>query len=160
MADIPFPKELIDRLVETARRQNLTPAEVLSSLLDQHYPTPQPSSPERDQKSSEKLAREVILRVYERARRYWREHGETEKAAMTDAEMDEQFWLIDLDGIPRLKSEQGQVALPPDPLTMMAEAAEAANLRSGRSDLSGRSGEIYAEHLRRKRMQNAESDID
>ena len=36
------------------------------------------------------------------------------RLALTDEALDEQFWLIDQDGIPRLKSEEGTIDLPPD----------------------------------------------
>jgi hypothetical protein len=50
------------------------------------------------------------------ARAYWEKVGDSERLALTDAELDAQFWLIDHEGIPRLKSEMGTVELPPDPL--------------------------------------------
>ncbi|MCL4254560.1 MAG: hypothetical protein KJ043_12380 [Anaerolineae bacterium] len=50
--------------------------------------------------------RDIYLRAYEEARAYWRSVGDTEKANMTDEQMDREFWSFDEDGIPRLKYER------------------------------------------------------
>jgi|GEM_PF-6416149 hypothetical protein len=60
--------------------------------------------------------REMRGKLYEIARDYWRTHDIQERLALTDHDLDEQFWLIDHEGIPRLLSEQGTIQLPPDPL--------------------------------------------
>jgi len=58
----------------------------------------------------------MMRKVYEIVREYWQKHGDTDRLALTDEQLDEQFWLIDYEGIPRLKTEQGTITLPPDPL--------------------------------------------
>jgi len=47
-----------------------------------------------------------------------------ERLALTDAELDEQFWLFDAEDIPRLKSDQGKVEIPEGSGVMLAQAAE------------------------------------
>lgn len=49
--------------------------------------------------------RQIHLNAYAKAREYWRKAGDTEKANMTDDEMDIQFGAFDQDGIPRMKDE-------------------------------------------------------
>jgi hypothetical protein len=65
------------------------------------------------------------LRTYERARRYWRENNQPERAALSDEELDAQFWLFDNDAIPRLKEEQGTVEIQPSSLMLMLQALRA-----------------------------------
>jgi hypothetical protein len=55
-------------------------------------------------------------KLYEIAREYWRKVNDETRLMLTDEELNDQFWLIDHNGIPRLKSEMNSVQLPPDPL--------------------------------------------
>ena len=61
----------------------------------------------------------MLPKLYRIARRYWLKAGDTERLALTDEELDKVFWLIDHEGIPRLKSEKDSVDLPPDPLATL-----------------------------------------
>jgi hypothetical protein len=105
-----------------------------------------------DKEAYRAAAREVRPKLYQIARRYWQSVGDDERLALTDEQLDEVFWLIDHEGIPRLKSEQGTVDLPPDPFLTMAEQAHHSGADSGRSDISERSREIleaeFADYLR------------
>jgi hypothetical protein len=47
--------------------------------------------------------------------------NDAERLALTDEQLDEQFWCIDPQGIPRLKSDQEKVRLPQDGLLAMLE---------------------------------------
>jgi hypothetical protein len=49
------------------------------------------------------------------ARRYWRGTNDP-RQTLTDDELEDQFWLFDQDGIPRLHSDQGKVAVAENPL--------------------------------------------
>jgi hypothetical protein len=146
MADITFDtvRELVDQLSEADR------ARLVEYVQQARAPqiTPPPEG---------MTVRDVMLRVYARARRYWASVDDAERLALTDAELDEQFWLFDADGIPRLKSEQGTIDIPENSLYHAGEVAERIAYRSGRSDVAERSREILntevAEHLRR-RMQD------
>lgn len=68
---------------------------------------------------------------YRMAREYWATVDDQTKLALTDEQLDEQFWLIDPNGIPRLKSEMGTITLPADPLDAIAGLIE-----DGPADLS------------------------
>jgi predicted transcriptional regulator len=109
------------------------------------------SRPTSDLAEQELLLRQDRLHLYELARRYWRKTGNMERAALTDEQLDEQFWLFDSEGIPRLKSEQGTITLQPNSLLKLAEAAEREGWRSGETDISERSREIlnneFADYL-------------
>jgi tetratricopeptide (TPR) repeat protein len=102
---------------------------------------------------SQLLERQDHLRLYERARRYWRSIGDSVRAALTDEQLDEQFWLFDHEGIPHLKSEQATIELPYDPLLAMLEEIEAnpSQWSFGATDISERSREIlnneFADYL-------------
>jgi hypothetical protein len=155
MAELLIPEELAERLRDIARRENRSVADVLQSWLERYAP-PLPSP--GDETKKQEAIRRVRLKTYERARRYWRQVGDSERLALTDEQLDEQFWLIDHHGIPRLKSEQGTIELPPDPLMMMAEAAEKAGLSSDYTDLSERADEYmrssWPEYLAHKWRRN------
>jgi hypothetical protein len=69
-----------------------------------------------DQQQQLTRTQKIRRQAYEMAREYWREVGDQERLALTDEELDEQFWVIDHEGIPRLKSEQDKVQLPEHPL--------------------------------------------
>jgi len=60
--------------------------------------------------------RELRPKLYRMAREYWQSVGDAERLALTDAQLDEQFWRFDTEDIPRLKSEQGKIVIPPDPM--------------------------------------------
>lgn len=135
-----LPDHLIQKLEAIAQRENRTSVEVLESLID-HY--------------ENQGVKAVRRRIYDRARAYWQQVGDEERAALTDEALDEQFWFIDAEGVPHLKSEEGQIEPPDDPLEKMAEMALEANLLFIDSkDIATRSREIlnteYADYLLRR----------
>jgi hypothetical protein len=163
MANLTITESLFERLRDLAQRHNRRVEEIAAELLEQSLlqaesTTPTPSVSET---AYEAALREIRPKIYAKARRYWQETGNAERLALTDSELDEQFWLIDPDGIPRLKSEQGTIELPPDPLLIIAEAAEEAGLRSEQGDISARSRELletdYPGYLMR-RMRGQDND--
>lgn len=48
---------------------------------------------------------DVRRRLYARARAYWTQHGPSDRLALTDAELDEQFAFIDANGVPHLHAD-------------------------------------------------------
>lgn len=70
---------------------------------------------------------------------------------MSDAQLDNQFWLFDADGIPRLKSEQTEISLPSSSLYFAATTLRSAGFHSGQSEIGAHSREIleaeFAEYL-------------
>jgi hypothetical protein len=90
---------------DIARRENRPVEDVLSTMI-RHY----------ESSESDPVMRDFRQKLYAKARRYWQGVNDQERLTLTDKELDEQFWLFDHNGIPRLTSEQGTIELPPDPL--------------------------------------------
>ncbi len=136
MTLIEIRPDLATKLREKAERENRSVDDILEAYMSNNSAT--------DDFSND-IIRSIRAGFYERARRYWKETGNLERLALTDEQLDEQFWLFDIEGIPRLKSERGTITLPDDPLVQMAEAAERFNWHSGRSDISENTNEILWE---------------
>lgn len=115
-----IPENLYRRLADRAQQHNQSVEEYLWSVLGEDEPQDQPA-PMPD------WEREMRRKLYKLARDYWREVGNPERLALTDDDLDEQFWLFDHEGIPRLKSEQGTIDLPPDPLEDLIGIVEDAD---------------------------------
>jgi hypothetical protein len=167
MADQGIRPDLIEKLQEMARREKRPLDDLVEAMIAEHGPNLSPAEIilaqakrlvdyERQLADYQLVDQEAILRqdrlhLYELARRYWRNAGDTERATLTEEQLDEQFWLFDSEGIPRLKSEQGTVTLQPNPLLKIAEAAEQEGWHSGETDISERSREIleneFADYL-------------
>lgn len=152
--------QLAEELRRLAEEENRSVTEILADLLEQYRSAK--SEPELEIDPQE-LARAVRQDAYERARRYWRETGNQERLALTDEELAEQFWLFDSQGVPRLKSEMGQVDIPEKSLYRLGEALQNLNYRSGRSDIAARSQHIlrteFADDLIR-RMNRHDPDAE
>lgn len=88
MAQIILPEDLSRRLRELAERQNRSVEEVLEQMLDEHT-SPLPKQP--DDMDTGQFRR----KLYHIAREYWRKAGDEQRLALTDEQLDEQFWLID-----------------------------------------------------------------
>mgnify|MGYP000378815408 CR=1 FL=1 len=168
MVEITLTGDVAQRLQELAARDKRSVEEWLwDNLIFFNTPlaerTPLFETDEQRQGRKAAAFRRVRTKTYERARRYWGEVGDLERLALTDIQLDEQFWVIDPEGIPRLKSEQGNIELPPNPFLEMAENAERLNLGSGRSDISENFGEIVGalmteEYFRRQKEQSEEDN--
>lgn len=105
MTHLDISEGLARRLQHLAQQQNRTVEELLSEVASQ-----------QEKQADPELVRQFRAKLYRMARDYWQQVGDTARLALTDTELDEQFWLIDHEGIPRLKADMGQVELPPDPL--------------------------------------------
>jgi len=136
MANLIIDEQLAERLAQVAERQHKPVEDVLREAVDL-----------LEAKAADSLTPEqqMYRKIYSIARRYWREHNNADRLALTDEQLDEQFWLIDPDGIPRLKSEEGTFYLPPDPLESMI-----GMIKDGPSDLSQTVRETMAEVYRAK----------
>lgn len=138
-------ESLARQLENIARQEQRSVQEVLASMLDQYQ--------SRGSASDDVpiTAREVRLDAYRRARAYWQQVGEAARAGLSDAELDEQFWLFDGDGIPRLKSDQDTVKLSQHSLRHAGRVLNEASFRSGHNDISQRSRDIlnseFADYL-------------
>lgn len=91
--------------------------------------------------------RQYLIKMYAEARRYWQSVGDSARLALTDADLDEQFWLFDADGIPRLKSDQDTVEIPDNDMSRLAKSAMSTTFRSGQPDLADRADEILDDEL-------------
>jgi hypothetical protein len=109
-------EELARQLQAIADQEHRPVEAVLKALLAQ-YPA---SRPEPSPIDTDEAVQRVRRNTYAEARRYWQATGNAERLALTDADLDEQFWLFDGDGIPRLKSEQETVTLAPGTSGWMA----------------------------------------
>jgi hypothetical protein len=98
-------------------------------------------------------------RMYERARRYWREQGDP-RADLTDEDLNAQFWFFDPEGVPRLKSDPVDPTPPPGSLAALAESAKRLDFHSGEPDIAQRSREIleteFTDHLLRYQQDDDE----
>jgi hypothetical protein len=108
MGTLPLPEDLISDITNHAREKNISVEEYLRALMQHDAAADPPPMPE--------WKRELRRKLYKMARDYWREAGDETRLALTDDELDVQFWLIDHEGIPRLIEDQGKVDLPPDPM--------------------------------------------
>lgn len=152
---ITLPDDLAEQIAAYAEREKLTPETVIReafALLKQRTPTP----PREDDTAMPPMdARSIRLRTYARARQYWHEAGDLERAALTDERLDEQFWVFDNEGIPRLKADQAFVTVIPSPLLKLASEAEQDEWTSERDDISENFdeilGDIVAEKIQRMR---------
>jgi hypothetical protein len=113
MSDMTLPDNLAVQLAEIARREQRSPEEVLEAMFAQ-YQRGAVSTATSSAQGEE--IQELRRRFYTRARDYWRSVNNEQRLALTDEQLDEQFWLFDQDDIPRLKSDEGQFELLPNPL--------------------------------------------
>ena len=128
MSDMTLPNRLAVQLTEIARREQRSPEDVLETMFAQYKRSAEPV----DTSANEAEVQELRRRFYNRARDYWRSVGDDERLALTDEQLDDQFWLFDQDDIPRLKSDAGQFELLPNPLAgwdgLLADATDATDL--------------------------------
>lgn len=116
MSEVILHGDLAERLYEIAQREDRSVESVVRSLIESYIST---SSPE-EETPFEAALHQLRPRLYEQARDYWRKTGNTDRLSLSDRDLDEQFWLIDSKGIPRLKADQGRMDLPPTPLESVA----------------------------------------
>src|SRR5690349_12808309 len=114
MANLIISQKLAERLQEIARRENRPVEDILESWVAHYTPVSAgpadndievpPDITDEQQKATYRAAiRQMRPKLYEKAREYWRKAGDVERLKLTDAELDQQFWTIDHEGIPRLK---------------------------------------------------------
>lgn len=140
MADYTLPNHLGRQLDELAQRLNRSRDELLQEWLDEQQA-------KADQEETLRLS--IVRKLYPLAREYWRRVGDQKRLALTDEQLDQQFWLIDHEGIPRLKEDEGMFELPRDPLDDLIGIIKYAD-----STLSTSVHEAVEEYLRSR---NAES---
>jgi hypothetical protein len=159
MAELLIRDETIARRVlDIAEREGRSVEAVIASMIDRYQSPPPLSDAERAAR-----LRAVRARAYAEARRYWQEAGDTARLALTDEELDAQFWMFDAEGIPRLKADEGQPGIVPSSRARLAASAKAANIQFSSNDVASRSREIleeeFADYLLR-RMRGDYSDLE
>lgn len=155
MTDLVIPAPLAEQLRTIAEREHRPVTEVIEAMVKQYEPTPAeplPPLPTLEEDMAEMgpeeqaLYREFRQKLYARAREYWQKVGNQERFALTDKELDDQFWLFDPDGIPRLKSEYGTITLPHDPF----DDIDGFFVDSDLTDMSTTTRETLDEYYRTK----------
>jgi hypothetical protein len=128
MTDLTISGKLAEQIYEIAQREQRQPDEVLATMVAQYHagepaafdgPADEDIEVPADIQNPAKYrdaVRRLRPKLYRMAREYWQKTGDTARLALTDAELHKQFWLIDHEGIPRLKADKGTVTIPPDPL--------------------------------------------
>ncbi|MBX3084395.1 MAG: hypothetical protein KF716_22350 [Anaerolineae bacterium] len=101
MANLVINEQLLARLQQLAARQNRPIEAILDEMLTQF---------EDDPPLKSRTA--YMAKLYAYARAYWQRVNDTERLLLTDEQLDEQFWCIDPEGIPRLKSDRDEFHLP------------------------------------------------
>jgi len=150
MSNIQLSDDVIEQIQEIAQRENRSPDSVILTLLAQY----RDDTMDDDEYYSDA---QIRRRMYERARRYWQEIGHHERLQLSDADLDEQFWIFDQEGIPRLKSEQGSIEVPNDDLLSMALIlSDKLNIHSGRKDTAANFDEAVKDVVRKKRASKNE----
>lgn len=111
-------EDIARRVLNLAARHNQSVEELLDTMLtplETKQPHPEPHI---DVDAEIKRYRH---KIYAEARAYWERMGDTERLQLTDDDLDEQFYLIDSDGVPRLKSEAHLVEILPGSGPWIAE---------------------------------------
>jgi hypothetical protein len=154
MADLVISERDAERLREIARRENRPVEEIVSQMIDV-YASRRNNGEAQAQPGKERSS--YMQKLYAQARQYWQNVNDTERLSLTDAQLDEQFWCIDPEGIPRLKSDQDKITLPPDGLLAMAQAAEREGFSATEPDIDYRKilNEEFPDYLWR-RMQDGD----
>jgi hypothetical protein len=129
MADLVISERDAERLREIARRENRPIEEIVARMIDVYAA----HRPQLDTESTQ-----YMKKLYAQARRYWQSVNDAERLLLTDEQLDDQFWCIDPEGIPRLKSDQDKITLPPDGLLAMAQAAEREGFSTAEPDIDYR----------------------
>lgn len=142
MTDLTIRGKTAERLQDIAQRENRPVEAVIEALLNRY----ETSADDTEGSEGESWHREFRSKLYKKARDYWQRTDNRERLALTDDQLDEQFWLIDHEGIPRLKSDQGTVDLPSDPL----EAIDGLFADSDLTNMSTTVRETKAEYYRKK----------
>jgi len=120
---IKIPDDLAQQIQELAKQAKQTPEAFLEMLLS-NYQMAQSQNTMLQHPELQAALQEQRQKAYARARQYWRETGNAERIALTDTELDAKFWMIDRDGIPRLKADQADITANENPLLQMAMRAE------------------------------------
>lgn len=124
MSDLVISEPLASRIRELAQHAHLSPETILARWVEWYLPAPRPIPdaaidvpPDvRDPAAYRDAIRQARPKLYRLARAYWQAQGDITCTALSDDELDAQFWFIDSEGVPHLKHEMGKIDPPPDPI--------------------------------------------
>ncbi len=142
MTDLIIKGRTAERLQHIAQRENRPVEAIIETLLNDYERAEEPSSANED----DSWYRAFRSKLYKKARDYWQRTGNQARLSLSDEQLDQQFWLIDHEGIPRLNADQDSVNLPPDPL----EAIDGLFADSDLTDMSTTVHETLADYYRKK----------
>jgi hypothetical protein len=114
MATIAIHSRDADRLQALAQQENRSVEDLISTLIDDY-------TAEHEHNAPETARTGYRTKLYAYSRAYWRKVGDSERLALSDEQLDAQFWCIDPDGIPRLISDQSQMTFPDNGLSALLE---------------------------------------
>ena len=144
-------EQLAQRLQEIAEREGRSLEDVLRAwVAADEAGIAQPSAaPDTSDDEPSEAVRRVRRKFYAKARRYWEAVGDAAKAALTDAELDEQFAWFDEEDIPRLKSELTSLEPPLGSAAYAAKSALEADIHTGNpiTDADDVLNEEFADYL-------------
>jgi hypothetical protein len=151
VAELPISQELAEKLLHFAQQHNRSLEDILAGIVEDEQSRP-PVNYTRfeDAPNYQAAERRILPKMFARARAYWKSVGDKDRLALSDEQLFEQFWCFDPDGIPRLKSDQDHITLPPDPL----EAA--TNRQWQRWQKNGQIEQTGTEDLDTRRILNEE----
>ena len=140
MVEIIIRGELADKLRRRAEREHQTVKQLLAAMLSSESAV-SASNVEPNPEAVAFAALPLRQKLYTIARRYWQKMGDTERLALSDRDLDAQFWMFDENGIPRLKSDQGKLSDAVHPLKGLIGLID-----SDETDLSTSIRETLAQH--------------
>ena len=154
MANLVINEQDAKRIREIAEREKRPVEEVVSQMIEA-YASRRETGGAQVEMGKERSS--YMMKLYAYARRYWESVSDSERLSLTDEQLDDQFWCIDPEGIPRLNSDQDKITLPPDGLLAMAQAAELEGLSATEPAIDYRKilNEDFPEYLWR-RMQDSD----
>jgi hypothetical protein len=109
---------IIQQLESIAQREQRSVDAVLHSLLAQYTPSAK-------EIETVQTVQRLRQQAYKNARHYWQETQQLDRLRLSDAELDQQFWLFDSVGIPRLISDKAEAILEPGTSAYIAVQLEA-----------------------------------
>src|ERR1700690_339992 len=103
MANLVINEQDAKRLQEIAQRERRPVEEVVSQMIEA-YDSRRETGVAQGEMGKERSG--YMMKLYAQARRYWQSVNDSERVLLTDEQLDDQFWCIDPEDIPRLKSDQ------------------------------------------------------
>jgi hypothetical protein len=109
---------IIQQLESIAQQEQRSVDAVLHALLAQYTPSA------KEIETAQRVQR-LRQKAYEKARQYWQDTQQLDRLRLSDEELEQQFWLFDSVGIPRLISDKAEAVLEPGTSAYIAVQLEA-----------------------------------